>query len=131
MVPKLTIIIADKSCLLFFHYSKSFKWIREVIKTQGKFINHIRIFEKILWLSKTSLIRKATFEIYLNCPYEIVVVWDDHRTGNMDPCHQSNSNITETSSFLHNVTRVLVTLQRSQTFMQTTISLGLETPTQP
>ena len=113
------------------NYSKSFKWIREVIRTRGKCINHIRIFEKILWLSKISLNRRATFESHLNCPYKIVVVWDDQTIGNMDPCHQSNSNITEKSSFLHNVTRVLVTLRRSKTFMQTTINLGLETLSQP
>ena len=95
-----------------FHYSKSFKWIREVIRTQGKCINHIRIFENILWLSKISLVRRAIFKSYLDCPYKIVVVWDHHIIGNMDPCYQSNSNITEKDSFLHNVTRVLMTLQR-------------------
>ena len=54
--------IADKSCLLFFIILKVLsRW--QVIRTQGKCINHIRIFEKILWLSKTSLVWRATFEV--------------------------------------------------------------------
>ena len=106
--PKLTISLQTKVVC----YSPSYK----------------NFWHKILWLSKTSLIRRATFESYLNCPYKIVVVWDDQTIGNMDPCCQSNSNITEKASFLHNVTRALVTLRRSQTFTRTTINLGLETP---
>ena len=54
--------IADKSCLLFFIILKVLsRW--QVIRTQGKCINHIRIFEKILWLSKTLLVWRATFEV--------------------------------------------------------------------
>ena len=44
--------ITDKSCLLFFIILKVLsRW--QVIRTQRKCINHIRFFEKILWLSKT------------------------------------------------------------------------------
>ena len=54
--------ITDKSCLLFFIILKVLsRW--QVIRTQGKCINHIRIFEKILWLSKTLLVWRATFEV--------------------------------------------------------------------
>ena len=53
--------ITDKSCLLFFIILKVLsRW--QVIRTQGKCINHIRIFEKILWLSKTSLVWRATLK---------------------------------------------------------------------
>ena len=56
---------------------------------------------------------KGHFWKLSHCLYEILVVWDDQMIGNMDPCYQSNSNLTEKDSFLHNVTRVLVTLRRS------------------
>ena len=54
--------IADKSCLLFFIILKVLsRW--QVIRTQGKCINHLRIFEKIFWLSKISPVWRATFEV--------------------------------------------------------------------
>ena len=44
------------------------------------------------------------------------------------PTRSPNSNILEQASFIHNVTRVIVTMWRSQTFIHKTINLGLETP---
>ena len=57
--------IADKSCLLFSIILKVLSgW--EVVRTREKCIKtYIRIFEKILWLNKTSLVRRVTFEVFL------------------------------------------------------------------
>ena len=79
-----------QNLLVTLHYSKSFKWMRSNRNTGKMYkIIYTRIFEKILWLSKTSLVRRATFEVIFR-PYEIVVVC--RRLGQpddweyMDPC---------------------------------------------
>ena len=89
MGPKLTISLQTK-LLVILHYSKSFKCRRSNQNT-GKMYKIIWEFLKrfsFLWLSKTSLTRRATFEvIFIYRPYKIVVivVWDDRTTGNVNP----------------------------------------------
>ena len=77
MLPKLTISLQTKvTTTVILLFSISFKWMWSY---------RIRIFEKILWLSKTSLIQRANFSSCLNRPCEIVVIWNDWTSVNMDP----------------------------------------------
>ena len=55
MLPKLTISLQTK-VVSYSPFFISFKWMWSY---------HIRIFEKILWLNKTSLIQRATFGVVL------------------------------------------------------------------
>ena len=78
--------IADKSCLLFFIILKVLsRW--QVIRTQGKCIKSYKNFLKDFVVEQNLTGVKGDFWSYLkNCPYEIVVIWDDRTTGNLDPC---------------------------------------------
>ena len=89
--PKTYDFIADKSCLIvILHYSKSFKWIREVIRTQRKCIKSYKNFwgeeERRFVVEKNLTHPKGDFWSYLNHSCGIAVIWDDRMTGNMDRC---------------------------------------------
>ena len=47
-------------------------------------INHIRIFYRNFAVEKNLTRSKDDFWSYLNRPFEIVVVWDDRTTANMN-----------------------------------------------
>ena len=74
--------IADKRCLLFSIILKVLSgW--EVVRTREKCTKLcIRIFEKILWLSKTSLVRRVTFGVFLIVNMRLE---SSGTTGSMDP----------------------------------------------
>ena len=55
MAPKLT-KAKTKAPKVIHHYSKSFKWMTSKQKTGKMYKMKIRILEKVLWLSKTSLV---------------------------------------------------------------------------
>ena len=72
--------IADKSCSLFSIILNILSgW--EVIRTHKNFWKDFVVEQTF----NTRLKGKGNFWSYLNRPYEIVVVWDNRTTGNMDP----------------------------------------------
>ena len=76
--------IADKSCLLFAIILDILSgW--EVIRTHGKCIKSYKDVWKDFVVEQNLTRLKGNFWSYLNRPYDIVVVWDDETTGNMDP----------------------------------------------
>ena len=75
-----------KKLLVILHYSKSFKWTREVIRTQGKCIKTYKNFLKDFVVKQNLTHPKGDFWSYLNHPYKIVIIWYYWTTRNMDPC---------------------------------------------
>ena len=75
--------IADKSCLLFFIILKVLsRW--QVIRTKGKCIKSYKNFWKDFVVEENLTDMKGDFWSYLkNCPYEIVVIWDDWEFGSL------------------------------------------------
>ena len=80
MAPKLTISFQTKSCMLF-------SVILGALKT-GKmyFRKKNRNFWKYFVVEQNLTRPKVDFCSYLSRPCQILVIWDDRTTANMDPC---------------------------------------------